>query len=294
MIDQINIDDLIDGLLSAGQIIMDYYHRQAVQVELKADQSPVTEADQASNNYLINLLTRLHPDVPIISEETEKVPYSIRKKWAYCWLVDPLDGTKEFLKKNGEFSINLALIHDDKPVVGLVHFPVQQWTYYAVKGKGMYKKTKFSDFSFQSSASKKESIGNNTDNLVMGKSGDIKKPSLEVMISRSHSGDREYAFIELLEQKGYCVNTHPHGSAMKHCLVAEGVGDIYPKFGSCSEWDTAPGQLIIEEAGGATTRVNDWLPLQYNKASFENPEFIMWGGQVHEKTRDLLISYINP
>jgi 3'(2'), 5'-bisphosphate nucleotidase len=263
MLSDLRIDPLIDLLNSAGRIIMQFYQSGEINIQTKADNSPVTNADHSSNELILSGLSSLYPDTPVISEEMDNSAYDIRKNWDYCWMLDPLDGTKEFIKRNGEFSINLALIHHDKPIAGFIHFPVQGWTYYAIEGKGAFKKVlhhesyPLSDISFQNSF--------------------IPKSHLRVMISRSHSGKREQAFINTLKDKGYEVETLAHGSAMKHCLIAEGLGDIYPKFGPCSEWDTAPGQIILQEVGGKITRCDNMKPLSYNKANFENPEFIMWG-----------------
>ena len=268
---------LLDLLESAGKLIMEYYNSKAFEIESKADDSPVTTADKASNDLIIDGLTKLYPDIPIISEETTQIPYDIRKNWEYCWMLDPLDGTKEFIKRNGEFSINLALIHNHKPVEGYIHFPVQDWTYWAQKGKGAWK----------------------TDHLDIGGCDTVETQNfaslprtshIRIMISRSHAGQREHDFISQVKKLGYVVETLPHGSAMKHCLIAEGKGDIYPKFGICSEWDTAPGQIILEESGGKITQTDTGEALLYNKEDFANPEFIMWGNNV---PKDLLNSLLN-
>ncbi|MCK5822258.1 MAG: 3'(2'),5'-bisphosphate nucleotidase CysQ [Bacteroidales bacterium] len=263
MIKNFKVDPIIELIRSAGELIMQFYNSGNIQVQTKTDNSPVTNADNASNELILKGLSFLYPNIPIISEESDNTPYEIRKNWEYCWMVDPLDGTKEFINQNGEFSVNIALIHNNKPVAGFIYFPVQGWTYYAVKGQGAFKRessfgrTKFSELSYQRS--------------------DNHKSKIRVMISRSHSGPRELEFVKELKNKGYKVKTLPHGSAMKHCLIAEGKGDIYPKFGACSEWDTAPGQIILEEAGGKVTRTDNGESLSYNKHDFINPEFVMWG-----------------
>ena len=280
MLEKLQVEPILELIKSAGELIMRFYTSGDIQIQTKADDSPVTNADKASNELILRGLLSRYPDIPIISEETAHTPYEIRKDWEYFWMVDPLDGTKEFIKRNGEFSINLALIHKKKPVAGFVHFPVQGWTYYAIKGGGAFKKEssfvirlssfgrkKFSAISYQSSEKQKSNIEN-------------RESKINVMISRSHSGARELDFVNKLKNKGYDVETLPHGSAMKHCLIAEGKGDIYPKFGICFEWDTAPGQIILEEAGGKVTRTDNGESLSYNKPHFENPEFIMWGPDI--------------
>ncbi len=271
-IEGLRISDLITVLEEAGELIMSFYHSGNIQVDIKVDDSPVTSADKASNDFILGKLQALYPDTPIISEETTHIPFEIRKNWEYCWMLDPLDGTKEFLKRNGEFSINLALIKDHLPVIGFVHFPVQKWTYFAIKGKGAYK---------LDSESVLSELPLDTSHLQL---------PVRIMISRSHSGQRELDFILKIQGLGYEVHTLPHGSAMKHCLIAEGLGDVYPKFGTCSEWDTAPGQLILEEAGGKITRTDNGKALTYNKQDFENPEFIMWGPN---SPKDLLNNFPN-
>ncbi len=273
MLKNLQVDPIVELVRSAGELIMGFYNSGNIQIQIKSDESPVTNADKAANEFILAGLKSLYPDIPIISEETTPVDYEIRKNWEYFWMVDPLDGTKEFIKRNGEFSVLLALIHHNKPIAGFIHFPVQGWTYYAMKGGGAFK--------IKSSLSRKGA--NTVENLHTGSLAEphLKNPILlsriRVMISRSHSGDREMEFIEKLRLKAYHVETLPHGSAMKHCLLAEGKGDIYPKFGICYEWDTAPGQIILEEAGGRVTRTDSNESLTYNKPDLENPEFIMWG-----------------
>lgn len=264
MLENLKVEPIIELIRSAGELIMQFYTSGDIQIQTKADASPVTNTDKASNELIVKGLSSLYPNIPLISEETEHTPYEIRKNWEYCWMLDPLDGTKEFIKRNGEFSVNLALIYKNKPVAGFIHFPVQGWTYFAIKEQGAFKRE--SSFVIRLS-----SCGRNNSSFS------ILHSTIRVMISRSHSGPREQEFIARLMKLGYNVETHPHGSAMKHCLIAEGKGDIYPKFGPCSEWDTAPGQIILEEAGGKVTRTDNGEPLSYNKPDFINPEFIMWG-----------------
>lgn len=250
-------------LQSAGDLILSHYRAQDFEVDIKSDDSPVTTADKESNELIISGLKDLYPDIPIISEESTQVAYSIRKDWEYCWMVDPLDGTKEFLKQNGEFSINLALIHQHRPIAGFIHFPVLELSYLAQENKGAWK------------------INPDRSMIQLRPATlDLPKSKIRVLISRSHAGQHEYQFVDQVVKLGFPVETLAHGSAYKHCLLAEGRGDVYPKFGICSEWDTAPGQIILEEAGGIVTRTDTRQPLRYNKPDFSNPEFIMWGTQM--------------
>lgn len=267
MLKNLRIDALVELVSSAGKLIMQYYQSENIQIKTKADHSPVTNADQASNDLLIKGLSSIYPNTPIISEETIQTPFEIRKNWEYCWMIDPLDGTKEFIKRNGEFSVNLALIHNNKPVAGFIHFPVQGLTYYALEGQGAFKRSSKTDVRRLKIEYQKPRI-------------ESRNSKIRVMISRSHSGQHEMDFIEKLRSKGFETETLPHGSAMKHCLIAEGKGDIYPKFGICYEWDTAAGQIILEESGGRVTRTDNGESLSYNKVNLENPEFIMWGAGI--------------
>lgn len=281
MIQPPDIPHILKAMQEAGQAIMMFYQDQHLAVEFKADASPVTSADQASNRILLDALAAHYPHVPVISEESALPSWEERQHWPWCWLVDPLDGTREFLKHNGEFSVNLALIHQHQPIAGFIHFPVQNCSYYALLGEGAYK------------------AGSDGQTKRLGKHPAALNPAadpypdhpelLHIMISRSHAGQDEYAFIKRLRDAGFGVQTHPHGSAMKHCLLAEGKGDLYAKFGTCSEWDTAPGQLILEEAGGSVTRHGDGLPLEYNKESMENPGFFMWGLRIRDELRNQIL-----
>ncbi len=259
MLSSHQIQVLINGIQEASEIVMGFYGKNNLGIIQKPDDSPVTEADFASNSSLTDLLNREFPGIPVISEESPKPPWEERKNWDYFWILDPLDGTREFIARNDEFAINLALIHKSRPVFGLISIPAKRLIYSAIQGGGswLYREGQspvrlpFSDNPAQ-------------DNERV------------VLISRSHAGSAEEAYIGFLRDKGLFPRIQPAGSSYKHVLLAEGSAHLYPKLGICWEWDTAPGQIILEEAGGKITRTSDRQPLSYNKESFQNPDFVMW------------------
>lgn len=244
--------EVLDLSREAGLKIMDIYHK-GFEVSEKEDSSPVTSADLASNRLILKALERISPVLPSLSEETAHLPFSIRSRWPAYWLIDPLDGTKEFIKHNGEFTVNIALIHGKRPVLGVVYAPASELTYYAVKGQGAFKVDQGKHLSIH----------------VRPLPAD--KPT--ILGSRSHHSPRFEAYLERIGD----YNLISQGSSIKFCLIAEGKADLYPRFGPTSEWDTAAGQCVLEAAGG---RVADMKmqPLRYNtKASLENPDFFAFG-----------------
>jgi len=249
----------------AGKEILKVYQGDDFQVEIKSDDTPLTIADKRSNQIILNGLKELIPDIPILSEESKKIPYEKRKSWKYLWLVDPLDGTKEFIKKNGEFSINLALLKEQRPVFGLLYFPVSGLLYYAIKEKGAFKideKGKVSKLPIEKT--------NEND----------KKKAIRIIYSRSHCNQETRDYIERI--KGYCNNVQllSVGSALKLAWLAEGKADIYPRLAPTMEWDIAAGQLILEESGGMILEFYKKVPLVYNKENLQNPWFIASSNQV--------------
>jgi 3'(2'), 5'-bisphosphate nucleotidase len=244
---------------TAGGKILEIYNSDEFAVEEKDDRSPLTAADMASHHAIVDGLKALTPDIPVLSEESKSLPFEERSSWQTYWLVDPLDGTKEFIKRNGEFTVNIALIHDGVPVLGVVHVPVTGVTYKACEGLGAYK---------QEAGSEPRKITVRT--LTGG-------PVL-VVGSRSHRGESLNAFLEKVGEHEMVSM----GSSLKICLVAEGAADIYPRLGLTSEWDTAAAQCVVEQAGGTVTDT-DMQPLRYNtKDSLLNPFFLVFG----ESNRD--------
>ncbi len=274
--DDIQYDRLILTTLlaakRAGQAILEVYDSDFA-VEQKDDKSPLTLADKKSNEIITEVLEQTKTvnniTVPILSEEGREIPYDERKKWEYFWLVDPLDGTKEFIKRNGEFTVNIALIHGNKPVLGIIYVPVKDIFYFAAINFGAYM------------LGSSESI---TDELsvreLMAKSKKLpltnsNNSQLTIVGSRSHTSEELTAFVDKLKNKHGNVEFLSSGSSLKLCLVAEGKADVYPRFGPTMEWDTAAGQAIVEQAEG---RVMDMLtnePLSYNKNNLLNPFFIV-------------------
>ena len=249
----------------AGKEILRVYKSDDFLVEIKSDETPLTIADKKSNQIILNGLKELFPEIPILSEESKKIPYGKRKSWKYLWLVDPLDGTKEFIKKNGEFSINLALIKEHKSVFGLLYFPVSGLLYYAIKGKGVFK------IDVNGKISKLPIVRTNKND---------KKGLIRVTYSRSHCNQDTKDYIEKI--KGYYQNVQliSVGSALKLAWLAEGKADIYPRLAPTMEWDIAAGQIILEESGGRLLEFYKKTPLIYNKEKLQNRWFIASNNQV--------------
>lgn len=237
----------------AARCILEIYETDFA-VEHKEDKSPLTAADTCANDIIVSALSELTPDIPILSEESAEIDYDERAQWPLFWLVDPLDGTREFVKRNGEFTVNIALIHQQQPVLGVVSVPVTNETYSACRGHGAYKRE-------ATQTSKPISVRQH-----------ISGP-LRVAISRSNQNDLVKAFLNRLPEH----DITELGSSLKGCVIAEGKLDLYARLGPTCEWDTGAMQCIVEEAGGQITDTS-LNPLRYNKASLLNPEFLIFGG----------------
>ena len=226
-------------------------------VQQKEDRSPLTEADLAAHHAIVTNLEKLTPGIPILSEESVDISFEKRSRWESYWLVDPLDGTREFIKRNGEFTVNIALIEKNLVTMGVIQVPVTGVCYYAGRSLGAYRVDP-----------------GQTPRSIRVRS--LPKDRIKVAGSRSHGNDTTRAFIKNLD---YSTEIIAIGSSLKSCLVAEGVVDIYPRFGPTSEWDTAAAQCVVEQAGGLLT---DWdlQPLRYNtKESLLNSSFLVFGDQ---------------
>lgn len=253
----IDINKIIDIALKAGEEIMMIY-AQDFSVEIKGDNSPLTLADQKANGIIMTALKKLYPEIPIISEETKVMAYEERKNWNEYWLVDPLDGTKEFIKKNGEFTVNIALMSDGEPVAGVVFAPAKKQLWYGMKGEGSYK------------------INEDGSKTPLPKGTDWRElQKVNVVGSRSHMSEETLQFVEDLKKQGKEVEFVSSGSSLKFCLVAEGLADVYPRFGPTMEWDTAAGHAVVAIAGGKVLNWQTKQPLQYNKENLLNPFFIV-------------------
>ncbi len=262
--------------LKAGDAILDIYDSD-FSIETKADNSPLTRADQKSHDIICDMLDEL--GFPILSEEGKETDYAVRRNWERLWIVDPLDGTKEFIKRNGEFTINIALVESGKPVLGVIFIPVKQLLYFALKGLGAFK---LSD-SIVIEELKKwpypedkdglfKKIVEHSVRLPVSQSGD---GTCVIIGSRSHGTEEVEAFVKEKQRTYDSVDFISAGSSLKFCLVAEGKADIYPRFGPTMEWDTAAGQAIAENAGARIFDKHTGLPLQYNKENLLNPHFIV-------------------
>lgn len=256
MLEKIDIDQILAIAEEAGKETLEIYGRE-FSIEEKEDRSPVTEADKKSNEVIINALSESYPDIPFISEESKQTPYTERKNWNYFWLIDPLDGTKEFIKKNGEFTINIALIEGQTPILGVIYVPVKDIFYYAKKGKGSFK------------------IENGTSAQPISATIETTKEKLVVLGSRSHGGEALNEYIEKKKEEYSEVELISSGSSLKFCLMAEGKADIYPRTGPTYEWDTAAGHAVVLESGKSVYDFKSGEPLLYNKENLLNGWFIV-------------------
>jgi 3'(2'), 5'-bisphosphate nucleotidase len=244
--------DIIRIAQRAGEAILEIYQGD-FDIQRKDDHTPLTEADLRAHDILLQELRRLTPDIPVLSEESQPIPYAERRQWQRYWLIDPLDGTREFISKTGEFTVNIALIDGDSSVLGVVHLPTSNTTYYAASGHGAYKRNN------KQAGQRLRARKSNDEHFI-------------VTTSQRAKRDRDTASF-LNNLPSYELLTM--GSAIKSCLVAEGRADIYPRIGPTSEWDTAAAQIIVEEAGGKITDL-EMRPLRYNtKESLLNPDFVV-------------------
>ncbi len=247
------VEPVVDLAVTAGDAILAVYATD-FDVQSKPDESPLTRADMASHHALVDGLNALTPDLPIISEEAGLPSFDERGKWRDYWLIDPLDGTKEFVKRNGEFTVNVALISEHRPVLGVVHVPVSGVTYTGAVGCGATRRDRG-----QPAAAIRVDSNVGSPPRVIG--------------SRSH---RSAAFADFLERAGD-FELISMGSSLKFCVIAEGHADVYPRLGPTSEWDTGAAQAVVEQAGGSVLRL-DGKPLSYNeKADILNPSFVVCG-----------------
>ena len=246
------INPIVDLAVDAGKAILEVYATD-FDVQVKGDESPLTQADLASHHCIVRGLGVLTPDIPVISEEEGLPSFAERGQWQRYWLIDPLDGTKEFVNRNGEFTVNIALIDSNRPIFGVVHVPVQDKTYIGCEGHGSELRE-----------------GDSTTSIsVAAVSGD----PVRIVGSRSHRGSSLDAFLAKVGESDML----PMGSSLKFCVVAEGRADIYPRLGPTSEWDTAAAQAVVEQAGGKVLEL-DGKSLSYNaKEDILNPWFVVIG-----------------
>lgn len=249
------IHNIIEIAINAGNAILEIYKKD-ITVEIKSDNSPLTIADKNANEIIVAGLQNLNNSIPIISEENKLIAFSERQHWTKCWIVDPLDGTKEFIKKNGEFTVNIALVENGIPILGVVHVPAQNITYYAEKDKGSFK------------------IENGITSILKIRTL-AEDGILKIVGSRSHQTPELLEYVELQKTKFANVDFVAAGSSLKFCLLAEGKADVYPRLGPTMEWDTCAGQIVATEAGATVLQFENNEALLYNKENLLNPYFIV-------------------
>ena len=259
----------IEAALKAGEVILSIYNDPAsdFEVEQKADHSPLTIADRKAHETICAGLE--NTPFPLLSEEGKHLPYAERRQWDTLWILDPLDGTKEFIKRNGEFTVNIALVHHSVPVMGVIYIPIKRELYFAMEGEGAYK---ISSISWRENKSWEwGELVAQAEQLPLEQSHD----AFVVVASRSHLTPETELFIDDVKQKHGNVQLVSKGSSLKICLVAEGKADIYPRFAPTMEWDTAAGHAIAKEAGCEMWQTDFSGPLVYNKEDLHNPWFIV-------------------
>lgn len=258
----VSLKSIVKIAEGAGEVIMGIYNSPTDDwdVQTKADDSPLTRADLAANDHILKELNLLHPGVPVMTEEAAAAPYSERSQWTTYWCVDPLDGTKEFVKRNGEFTVNIALMESPAPgapafpVLGVVYAPVLKETYFAARGLGAHSRS----------------------GRVRARLFDEKDAGLTLVCSRSHLDERTEKFLAKYDRPQKLAR----GSSLKFMLVASGAAHVYPRLAPTMEWDTAASQIIVEEAGGFVLCEDDGKPVAYNKENLLNPFFIVYGNRI--------------
>ena len=250
---EINLKNLLtlaeEAARDAGAEILKIYESGDFSIESKSDDSPLTLADKASHNTIASFLKKT--GIPILSEEGAEIPFVERKNWDHFWMIDPLDGTKEFIKKNGEFTVNIALIHEGTPILGVVYPPVLDQMYLAIKGQG-------ATLDGEKITSSKKTLD---------------QKNLKTVASRSHMSPETQEFVDQLNAPEIVSK----GSSLKLLMVASGEADVYPRFGPTMEWDTAAAHIVVEEAGGQVLHTDQKSPITYNKKNLLNPYFIVLG-----------------
>jgi len=260
------INETIRVAQHAGTIVLEIYNQSGNFFKLKEDNSPLTKADTASNNYIVNQLKNITPDIPILSEEEKSIPLSVRSEWKEYWLIDPLDGTKEFIKRNGEFTVNIALIRNNRPIFGVIDIPTKQQTFWGAKDLGSFM------------------LGNNKEKKKLKVSAN-EGQKIKILTSRTHPG-----FENLIIEEIDNVELIVAGSSMKFCLIANGVADGYIRLGPTSEWDIAAGEAIVKFAGGITVDIEN-RDIIYNKSdNLINPHFVV---TTNNKLANKLLKLIN-
>lgn len=256
ILEQDIVTQLIEIVKNAHRAILKVYEVENLDVNYKTDDSPLTAADRAANAVICEGLERLPQVYPIVSEENKEVAYEVRKNYAYYWLVDPLDGTKEFIRRNGEFTVNIALVKQGTPVFGIVGVPVSGEIFWAANGEGAWKM---------------DASGKKT--AIQAAAFQMEDAGLTVVASRSHLNEATAAWLDKLNEPLRL----PRGSSLKLLALATGEAHLYPRLAPTMEWDIAAAQIILEEAGGKVCRADDGQALVYNKPDMTNPSFVAYG-----------------
>jgi len=261
------LSEAINAAVRAGKLIIDVYNSNDFQVNLKSDSTPLTLADKLAHEEISKSLSKTR--IPLLSEEGRNLHYEERKGWEIFWLVDPLDGTKEFIKRNGEFTVNIALILNNYPILGVVYVPVTGDLYFSLESIGSFKIKLIDPY---------KKISYNFEDLVLTSEKlpiVTSRSKFTVVGSRSHMSPDTQQYIEKLRAKYGDLDFKSRGSSLKICMVAEGQADIYPRFGTTTEWDTAAGQAIAEGAGCQVISADLCKRIAYNKEELDNPWFIV-------------------
>lgn len=257
------LNTAITAALEAGKEILKIYHSGEFNIEIKGDNSPLTKADTASHNMIMSFLIK--SNIPVLSEEGKAIPYKERKEWKKLWIVDPIDGTKEFIKRNGEFTVNIALIEDQIPLIGVIFAPVIRKLYFSSRGMGAFKvDVNLENFDIENLISK-------ANKLPLKR----KDKTFTIVASRSHMSLETKNYVELMRRMHGSVNLISKGSSLKLCMVAEGQADCYPRFAPTMEWDTAAGQAICEHAGFKVIDLYTKEKMIYNREYLLNKWFLV-------------------
>jgi len=268
------LNDVVKIAKQAGDKILEIYNTDDFDVQIKGDDSPLTKADLAAHNIIVNFLEEKYPDIPCLSEESTGIEFDDRKNWEQCFVIDPLDGTKEFIARNGEFTVNIALQKNGRSLLGVIYVPVADVVYYAAEGIGAFKQEQDKQPQEIKVRSLQQKDGKN---------------HFTVVASRRHGLDK----VETLCQNFSSYDLTSRGSSLKMCMVAEGAADLYPRLALTSEWDTAAAQAIVEQAGGKIVQL-DFSDMTYNqKESLLNPFFLVLGDPNFDWKKELVIPKLN-
>ncbi len=251
------LNDIVDIARECSAEILTIYNSNNFEVDYKKDDSPVTRADKWADNFIGEALKRITPHIPVMSEESDETLYDVRKNYKQYWCVDPLDGTKEFVARTNEFTINIALMENNRPVLGVLAVPYFDKMYFAVKGEGAFL------------------MENNSVQKLQCAQFSMHQPHLRIPISRSHSNVKTQKLFDELKLKEPVLQ--PLGSALKFMYIAEGKSDFYPRKGTTMEWDTAAAEIILIESGASIVQLDTLQPLEYNKPDLRNPNFVAQG-----------------